>query len=82
MKINNNRLDVASTMKVLRAIFVLVLWLISCPIVLIASEIDYASLESFAFHVSLNSHRTGFSQGFHMLTISSSQQIKLCMVSS
>lgn len=55
-------------------IFVLVLLnlsrLISCPIVLIASEIDYASLESFAFRVSLNSHRTSFSQGFRMLTIS------------
>lgn len=54
-------------------IFVLILLnisrLTSSPVVLIASQIDSASLESFASHVSLNSHRTSFSQGFHMLTI-------------
>lgn len=75
MKIIKNIFNVASTLQVLRVvIFVSVLLnlprLISSPIVLIASEIDYASLESFAFHVSLNSHRTSFSQGIHMLTIS------------
>lgn len=73
--------------KVLRAIiFILVLLnllrLMSSPIVLIASEIDYASLESFVFHVSLNPHKTSFSQDFHMFTISIKATNKLCMGNS
>lgn len=69
MKISNNIFNVASTLQVFWVIiFVLVLLnlssLISSPIVIIDSEIDYVSLESFAFHISINSQWTSFSQGF------------------
>lgn len=74
MKISNHIFNAATILQVLRAvIFVLVMLslsrLISPPTVLIAAEIDSVSLESCAFHVSLNSHRTSFSQSFHMFTI-------------